>query len=241
MKNCANVRSKNISRALIIAYTAVLIALAVVCNMFDIPLGVGDKKLSLSYLPSFVAGIFLGPISGLSVGLFGDVIGLLISPQGPWIPLITLSSALIGLIPGLICKIPKLNIFIKIWISIILCLFICTAGFNTLGIYLTYIKGKKTFWVYFTSRIAFQSIVVGINGAIISLLYYPLKKLVFDKTLYNHISDEEDLQLVDSVNNIEEQNYLNESEQITTNENAFDTDFQKDLTTETTQNQNNEI
>jgi|AGTN01.1.fsa_nt_gi Protein of unknown function (DUF1393). len=85
-----------------IAYAGVLTAIAVVLNIFDINLFGNSNKLTFTYTVSFVAGIFFGPVVGLTVGALGDVIGFLIKPSGVWIPTITLASALIGFIPGLI-------------------------------------------------------------------------------------------------------------------------------------------
>ncbi|MDD4291114.1 MAG: folate family ECF transporter S component [Clostridia bacterium] len=84
-----------------IAYCGVLTALAIVCNTFTIMLA-PNKALSFVYIPAFTAGIALGPIAGLIVGGLGDLLGHFIAPKGDFQPLITLSSALIGLIPGLV-------------------------------------------------------------------------------------------------------------------------------------------
>lgn len=174
-------RVKNATKML--TYTAVLVALNVICNIFDVPLGIGDLKISLSYIPSMIAGMFLGAIPGLCVGLIGDVLGLLIMPQGAWIPLITLGSALMGLIPGLVFMIKKLNPYIKLAISLVLAFLICTCTVNSLGIFLMFMKGKKTFWAFFVARVPIQSIVFVINSVLLFLLYYPLQKFVFSKRI----------------------------------------------------------
>lgn len=179
MKKSVNVTITTKRHTLTLTYTAVLVAIAVIANIFDIPVSGGTIKLSLSYIPCFVAGMFLGPMAGLLTGLLGDVIGLMINPQGPWIPLITLSSALLGFIPGLVFKLKRIPEPIKLAISLMLCFFVCTMGFNTMGIYFMYIAGKKGFWVYWTGRIATQSIVVAVNAGILFLIYYPLKRLIF--------------------------------------------------------------
>lgn len=177
-KKVLTAQAKNKTRVL--TYTAMLVALSVICNIFDVPLGIGDLKISFSYIPTMVAGVFMGPYVGLAVGLIGDVLGLLIKPQGPWIPLITLGSALMGLIPGLIFMIKKGNPYFKLALSFAAVFLICTCTINSIGIFLTYLRGKKTFWVWmFTSRLPAQPIIVAVNAVLLFSIYYPLKKYVF--------------------------------------------------------------
>ena len=154
-----------------ITYVATFSALATLANCFVIPFGGGSNYISLVYIPCFLAGIFLGPLGGFSVGVIGDLIGILIAPQGPWIPLITLASGLIGFIPGLIFKYVKIkSTFIKLLISIVLCLIICTAGLNTYALYMLYGMGKKTFIVYLIGRFPVQCVMASINFVAIGAL-----------------------------------------------------------------------
>ena len=176
-------------RAEKLTYIAALASIAVVLNIIELNLGVGDIKLSLSYLPCFISGMFLGPFAGLAVGILGDVIGTLIMPQGAWIPLITLGSGLMGLIPGLIFKIKKLHPFIKLSISLVLVFCICTAGVNSLGIFLVYISGKQAFLVWWSTRLISQSIVMSVNAVILFIIYYPFDKLIFARLRKTNIND----------------------------------------------------
>ena len=167
-----------------IAYLAIFVALAVVTNIFTITFSfMGSNAISFNYVPCFFAGIFLGPISGFIVGVMSDVLGCIIAPKGPWLPLITLASGLLGLIPGLVFKIKKVNPYILMAISIVIVFVVCTAGLNTLAIFLAYFKGKKTFFAYLGARVGMQAIVVAINTVLLYALYYPLKKLIFNSNL----------------------------------------------------------
>lgn len=182
MTNSTKVKSKKIKTTLFITYTAILIALGIICNTFDIPIGGGSLKLTFTYIPCFIAGIFLGPIAGFLVGFLGDLLGFLINSQGmAWIPLLTISSAFIGFIPGLVFKIKKLNIYFKLALSFLLVFLFCTCFLTTLGLYLIFAIGKKTFWVYFIGRIGPQLCFYSINCVIICIIYYPLKKYVFNR------------------------------------------------------------
>ncbi|MBQ8178788.1 MAG: folate family ECF transporter S component [Clostridia bacterium] len=164
-----------------IAYLGIMTAIAVVTNIFAITVNSGANSISFNYVICSLAGIFFGPVSGGVVGLLGDLIGCLIAPKGPFNPFIMLSSALIGVLSGLAFMLPKVNVYLKIIIGYLFIFIVCTLGFNTFGLWFYYAKGKKSFWVYLIARAPFQAINIAINIAITYALYFPLKKLVFDK------------------------------------------------------------
>ncbi len=164
-----------------IAYLGIMVSLAVLTNVFPIFFNGGNNSISFTYTIYLLAGAFFGPVSGGIVGLLSDLLGFLIAPQGPYIPLITLSSALMGVIGGMIYKIPKVNHYVKLALAYVVIFVICTLGLNTLGLWIVYAQGKKTFWVYLIGRAPIQTLVVAVNIAITYVLYIPLKKYVFDK------------------------------------------------------------
>lgn len=159
-----------------ITYTALFTALAVLFNLVDIPLN-NTYSLSLVFIPCFVAGVFLGPWLGATSGFLGDVIAHLLHPRGVYIPFISISSALYGMIPGLLFAIKRGNPYLKTVISYVLCFFLCTAGFNNVGLWLAYAFGKKTFIVYSAARLPFQSIVSGVNCVLTMGLCFALGKV----------------------------------------------------------------
>lgn len=166
---------------LLIAYTAVLIALDTVLNFAAID--IGTLSIAFTYIPCFIAGMFLGPFSGGMVGLCGDLFGALIKGYTPS-PIIAVSCMLIGVIPGLIFMIKKIHPYIKLTISLVLVLFICTLGLSSYGNWLLIAAGgsSKSFLAYWlVSRLPKQPIVVVANAIILYIIYYPVKKLIFDK------------------------------------------------------------
>ncbi len=163
-----------------VTYVAILVAINAVLNLFSVSLSIGTIKVSFTYIPCFVAGMFLGPFAGLLVGLLGDLIGLA-NGDGAVIPLILLGSTLIGLIPGIIFKFIKANPMFKLALSLVCVFGICTMGINTAGIYYAFIKGRKAYEVFALGRLISQGPILGINSAVLFLLYYPLKRLVFKK------------------------------------------------------------
>jgi ECF transporter S component (folate family) len=71
---------------------------------FMIPLaGLPALRIGFGSLPITLAGILFGPLVGGAVGTVADLIGFLINPMGgAYFPGFTLSSALNGVIPGLV-------------------------------------------------------------------------------------------------------------------------------------------
>lgn len=71
---------------------------------FMIPLaGLPALRIGFGSLPITLAGILFGPLVGGAVGTVADLIGFLINPMGgAYFPGFTLSSALNGIIPGLV-------------------------------------------------------------------------------------------------------------------------------------------
>lgn len=91
-----------------IVVSGLLIALSIVLTrIFSADLmifGVPANRLSIGFLPVIICGMVLGPVWGFAAGGLADVLGFLIFPNGTYFPLITLTSALVGLIPGLIIR-----------------------------------------------------------------------------------------------------------------------------------------
>ena len=123
--------------------------------------------ISISFVATVcaLAGFLYGPKNAFIVGFVGDLITAIIFPAGPYNPLIGLASGLMGMIPGLVFR-KTGNIYIKVALSAILTLSICTCGINTLGLWLVYGIGKKTFFAYLFARLPFQIIMGAVNAMI---------------------------------------------------------------------------
>ncbi|MCM1289403.1 MAG: ECF transporter S component [Corallococcus sp.] len=151
-------------------FTAVLCALSVVTNAISVQIS-GSNYLSFTYVPCFIAAIYLGIIPATAVGFLGDLIAGLLFPKGAYNVLIGISSTLIGTIPAVLYKINPKRRFIDLIASLLLCSIICTAGLNTYALWLTYgAKNGKTFWVYLGGRLPFQLLNTVVNGLIIGVL-----------------------------------------------------------------------
>lgn len=155
------------NKTLKLTYTAVLTAICALTNVFSVQLS-GSNYLSFTYIPCFIAGIYLGILPGITVGLLGDVIGQLIHPMGAYNPLIGLSCILLGVIPAIVYRTLPLNRPLKLIVSIFLCAVICTSGLNTFALWVMYSASSgKTFWVYLGARLPFQLVMFAVNGVLL--------------------------------------------------------------------------
>lgn len=176
-----------------ICYCAVLVALSVIANTFTVYFNfAGSNALSFSYTVCFIGGAFFGPFAGFLIGACGDLIGWLINPAGgAFNPLITVTSGLLGMIPGLVfliaekvCKEKsKFDKLLPVWtvLSFLFTWLICT-NLNTVIFFYSYIYGKSMKYTalgaYYIYRIPFQTLFWAINLVLSFLLVYSLKKLL---------------------------------------------------------------
>lgn len=180
-----------------IATLAMLVSISVLFNIFTILTGVKYFAITFTYIPAFVAGAFMGPVSGFIVPFLGDLIAGFIHPLGPYNPMIGIASGLLGFIPGIVFKYLKINVenisihkrqglriffnylqndYVKLVLSALLCLVICTAGLNTLALYIM-LGAKKTYWAFLVVRLPFQVAVIAINLTVMIIIWKPLRAL----------------------------------------------------------------
>ncbi len=185
------VREKNRPNARIstirMAYLAVLVALAIIANVFEVNIPTGSfigNKIGFTYVAIFLTGIFFGPVAGFGVGALGDALGWLINQSaGIYNPIYTLSAALMGVIAGLVWRIPKLHAVIKLLIALVLAYVICSTGINTFANWFYYSGQSKTFWVYLVGRLPLTAINLVANAVVIFVLLPITKKLIPEKAL----------------------------------------------------------
>lgn len=100
----SNIVPKNPTRTQLVVYCALFIAISVVLKLiFEIYIPIGgfpSLRINFSALPIMLSGIMLGPIPGFIVGIISDLINYVIKPNGPLFLGFTISSGLVGLIPG---------------------------------------------------------------------------------------------------------------------------------------------
>ena len=153
-----------------IAYIAVLTALCIVTNTFEIKFA--TVQFSFTIVSSVLAGMMIGPLFGAAAVFLGDGIGYVVNSMGyPYYWWVALSCAMMAVIAGLIMLIPmhfKGNIFCKLALICVATLFVCSVGINSTGMYYIGLKlympsdvktafeerfgGRNTFLIYLVIR-----------------------------------------------------------------------------------------
>lgn len=120
-----------------------MIALSVVLKLVlevYVPLaGLPALRINFTSVPIILSGIICGPLAGLLAGALSDVICFVVKPGGAFFPGFTLSSALVGFIPGLIYKYMKKDINYNILNTA----FIVLMAMGFAGVFIT--RGVVTF------------------------------------------------------------------------------------------------
>ena len=140
-----------------IAYVAVMTALMVAGNMFEIKFA--ETQFSFTLVLSALTGIIIGPMFGFAACFLGDLVGFLYHSSGyAYLPWIGLSMGLTAGIAGCIVNgvsLPKpWGIYLKLTAVALLTFGICTVAINTTAFWLLY--SKTSFLVYLNSRLFIQ-------------------------------------------------------------------------------------
>lgn len=152
-----------------IAYMGVMTALCIASNFLEIKLL--DTQFSFTMFVSMLTGILVGPVYGCVAAFLGDTLGFLVNPFGIYMPWIGISVAMMALISGFMVKLP-LNIYVKLALSCVLVLLVCSVGINTTGMYVyytkvgfsqemlgyfnTYFGGQNMYFTYALARLVFK-------------------------------------------------------------------------------------
>lgn len=163
--------------------TALIVAMALVLRQFGymVMLGGGTgMRISPAIFVSRLPSVLFGPLyGGITSGLI-DVLGMIIKPEGAWIPALTLTAIFGGVLAGFMWKIVK-NLSTRLLRVVILCVFILTGvigaalhitvlfyGQSALGQFLLSLK-KISFWT-----VGFE--VIAGAGLLILLFEYVLNR-----------------------------------------------------------------
>ena len=93
-------RSGIVWNARTIVMLALMISISIVLTRYlSVNVG-GFFRLSLGSIATILTGLWFGPAAGLAAGASADIIGLMIAPSGVWLPLITVSAGMWGLLPA---------------------------------------------------------------------------------------------------------------------------------------------
>lgn len=161
-----------------IIITAILLAMLIILSRF-LSIKTPILKISFSFIPTMLCAIWLGAKWTILLNVLGDIIGATLFPTGPYFIGYTISTAISGLIYGLLLYKKEENTFtekqfiIRVIISVILVAIIVNMGLNTLW---TSITSGKAFKVLFLTRIVKQLIMIPIHIIVIIFIERMLRK-----------------------------------------------------------------
>jgi len=150
-----------------ITLTALFVTLGVVLPLVFHQFALAGRIFSPMHIPVFLAGIFVGPVSGLIVGLLCPVLSFLLTGMPPpyAVPLMSLELPTYGVAVGILIKLIRLPI-LSLLAAMILGRLAFALGLFVLGLFLSLPYGPKEF--------INVSVVTGLPGIAVQLILIPL-------------------------------------------------------------------
>ncbi len=87
-----------------IVTAALLISISVVLGRFCVIYITPSLRINFGNIPIMLAGLMLGPVYGALAGAGADIVGSVFLSGLGWYPPLTVSAAVMGLIPGLMSR-----------------------------------------------------------------------------------------------------------------------------------------
>lgn len=165
-----------------IILTAMLLAMLIILSRF-LSIKTPITKISFAFIPTMLCAIWLGPKWTVLLNVLGDVIGATLFPTGPYFIGYTISTAIAGLIYGLLLykkendSYTEWEFIARVVISVVLVSVITNMGLNTLWVSIT---TGKAFKVLFMTRIVKQLIMIPVHIVVIIFIERVLRE-PFDK------------------------------------------------------------
>ena len=161
-----------------IILTAILLATLIILSRF-LSIKTPILKISFAFIPSMLCAIWLGAKWTVLLNVLGDIIGATLFPTGAFFIGYTISTAISGLIYGLLLYKKEDNSYtdkqfiIRLITSVILVTCISNVGLNTLWISIT---TGKAFIVLLGARIIKELIMIPIQIVVILFIEKALRK-----------------------------------------------------------------
>ena len=150
-----------------ITLTALFIALGIILPLVFHQMALAGRIFSPMHIPVFLAGIFIGPVSGLIVGLVCPVMSFLLTGMPPpyAVPLMSLELPVYGVAIGILIRVIKFPV-ISLLLAMILGRLAFALGLFVFGLFLSLPYGPKEFIKI--------SVITGFPGIAIQLILIPL-------------------------------------------------------------------
>ena len=161
-----------------IILTAILLATQIILSRF-LSIKTPILKISFAFVPSCVCAIWLGSKWTVLLNVLGDIIGATLFPTGAFFIGYTISTAISGLIYGLLLYKKEENSYtdkqflIRLIIAVVLVTGISNIGLNTLWISIT---TGKAFIVLLGTRIVKEILMIPIQIIVILFIEKMLRK-----------------------------------------------------------------
>lgn len=161
-----------------IIITAILLATQIVLSRF-LSIKTPILKISFAFVPSILCAIWLGPKWTVLLNVLADIIGATLFPTGAFFIGYTISTAISGLIYGLLLykneekKYTDKQFFIRLIFAIVLVTCISNIGLNTLWISIT---TGKAFVVLLGARIVKEIVMIPIQLAVVLFIEKMLRE-----------------------------------------------------------------
>lgn len=161
-----------------IILTAILLATQIILSRF-LSIKTPILKISFAFVPSCVCAIWLGAKWTVLLNVLGDIIGATLFPTGAFFIGYTISTAISGLIYGLLLyekeenSYTNMQFLIRLIIAVVLVTCISNIGLNTLWISIT---TGKAFIVLLGTRIVKEIVMIPIQIVVILFIEKMLRK-----------------------------------------------------------------
>lgn len=151
-------------------WTALFLALALVLPIGFHAFGLAGRLFLPMHIPVLLAGLLVGPVSGLIVGLLAPGLSHLMTGMPPTyaVPLMSMELPVYGLVAGIFYWKLRLNVFLSLIIAMILGRLFFGLGLFVLG---RFMDLPYTAAAFFSSG---GAIVTGLPGIFIQLALIPV-------------------------------------------------------------------
>ncbi|MGB2803790.1 MAG: ECF transporter S component [Candidatus Zixiibacteriota bacterium] len=150
-----------------ITLTALFITLGITLPIVFHQVALAGRIFSPMHIPVFLAGIFVGPVSGLIVGLVCPLLSFLLTGMPPpyAVPLMSLELPVYGVSIGILMRIIKLPV-LSLLLAMILGRLAFALGLLVFGLFLALPYGPEAFIKV--------SVITGLPGIALQLILIPL-------------------------------------------------------------------
>lgn len=161
-----------------IILAAILLAMLIILSRF-LSIKTPILKISFAFIPTLLCAIWLGPKWSVLLNVLGDVIGATLFPTGPYFVGYTISTALAGLIYGLLLYKKEADTYtdkqfiLRVILAVCIVAILVNLGLNTLW---TSITSGKAFLVLLGTRVVKELIMVPIRILVILFIERLLRK-----------------------------------------------------------------